>query len=604
MRRNTVRAATFVGRVSLAAVIAIVGSANDARACGGFFCQQVPINQAGEQIIFRQDGDMVTAVVLIQYVGTAEQFSWVVPAPGIPQVSLGSDLIFGPLDVATRPQFNLQYNGAPCIGFNPGGANQNASAPVNAVNANANSSGGVEILSQEAVGPFEVTVVSSDDPDALVAWLDTNGYVLTDRGRELIATYVAEECNFVAVRLQQDRGVGDIQPLIMRYQKPRPVVPIRLTAVAAQNDMGVLVWMLGSARAVPINYLHVDVNYTLLNWYSGSLAAYASYQSLVTFAMNQTGGQGFATDYAGDDLDVVSRLPNPAAYRSEIDRLRNLPLTSFYDQLYNNALFRRAKVLEVLRRRLPLPEGVQEFVYSSYALLSQIFADETLAAARVLILDDLTNDVVVPLESTLTVFDGMPYLTRLYTTLSADEMTLDPEFSFNPDLPGQALERQATLHQSCVNNQTQWALELGAGTGREGEVVIQGYGFPPFSAPPVNQLAFLQSARVGESGPPQIVQVNTFDVAIVGTPPPGTGNANTSTPSANINSMPPSGNGGVTANENTTLPNGNGVRVTVNRSPAPLLFRLCGTDLAVAGTILLTLTAWVVSHRRRRIPSK
>ena len=82
-----------------------------AAACGGLFCQVVPINQAGEQIIFRRDGDMVTAVVLIQYVGEAEDFSWVVPVPGIPDLSAGSDLVFAPLESTTRPQFVLETTG-------------------------------------------------------------------------------------------------------------------------------------------------------------------------------------------------------------------------------------------------------------------------------------------------------------------------------------------------------------------------------------------------------------------------------------------------------------------------------------------------------------
>lgn len=72
-------------------------------ACGGFFCQSVPINQAAEQIIFRQDGDDITAVVLIQYAGEAEDFSWVVPVPGIPELSTGSDVLFQSLEIATRP---------------------------------------------------------------------------------------------------------------------------------------------------------------------------------------------------------------------------------------------------------------------------------------------------------------------------------------------------------------------------------------------------------------------------------------------------------------------------------------------------------------------
>ncbi|HWN67269.1 MAG TPA: DUF2330 domain-containing protein, partial [Haliangium sp.] len=41
----------------------------------------------------------------------------------------------------------------------------------------------------------------------------------------------------------------------------------------------------------------------------------------------------------------------------------------------------------------------------------------------------------VPTRAAGQLFRDHPYLTRLFTTLSPDEMTRDPVFSFNPDLP-------------------------------------------------------------------------------------------------------------------------------------------------------------------------
>jgi len=64
------------------------------QACGGFFCTTVPINQAAEQIVFRQEEGKVTAMVRILYSGNAEDFSWVVPVPSIPEISLGANITF------------------------------------------------------------------------------------------------------------------------------------------------------------------------------------------------------------------------------------------------------------------------------------------------------------------------------------------------------------------------------------------------------------------------------------------------------------------------------------------------------------------------------
>ena len=111
------RIATLAGLTVTLGLLLVVAVPPVAKACGGFFCQAIPINQAGEQIIFRRDGDMITAVVLIQYAGEAEDFSWVVPVPGIPEITVGSDVVFQPLELATRPQFNLTIEGSSCDPF-------------------------------------------------------------------------------------------------------------------------------------------------------------------------------------------------------------------------------------------------------------------------------------------------------------------------------------------------------------------------------------------------------------------------------------------------------------------------------------------------------
>lgn len=50
-RRSTIVSCT------IATVAVSLAAAGTAIACGGFFCQLVPIDQAGEQIIFRRDGN-------------------------------------------------------------------------------------------------------------------------------------------------------------------------------------------------------------------------------------------------------------------------------------------------------------------------------------------------------------------------------------------------------------------------------------------------------------------------------------------------------------------------------------------------------------------
>lgn len=487
-----------------------------ALACGGFFCQQVPIDQAGEQIIFRRDGNTVTAVVLIQYAGDAEDFSWVLPVPGIPELATGSDLIFAPLELATRPIFNLEFTGEAC----PQRSSADGGGSFAPAAGEADDDSGVNILQTLSVGPFDVQIVTSEDAGAMARWLQDNDFDLTDRGIELIEPYVEERMNFVALKLRQDQGVGDIQPLILQYESDVPMIPIRLTAVAAQPDMGVIVWLLGESRAVPLNYLHVIPNYTRLNWYAGTNNAYASYQTQITAAMDEAGGQGFATDYAGRDLDILPQLPSVERLGDELIFLASIENDAeFIAALAGGFVFPQSNVQEILGRNLPLPEGEDEFVYQIPELLLNIFSTEQLDSARQAIIVELDTTVIDPLGETLAVFEGAPYMTRLFTTLSPEEMTVDPRFSFNPDLGDQALERNATLDVRCMNSTTRWSLTLGEGTGREGEVVIEGSGLPPFFTPPViEQDAIWRTETVGTSGQPDVVTQKQFTTAQVNGP--------------------------------------------------------------------------------------
>ena len=493
-----------------------------AEACGGFFCSATPINQTAEQIIFHKDGNNVTAIVMIQYQGPAEDFSWVVPVPGIPDLALSSSLLFSSFEPATRPQFNLDVERIGCpippIFFDAGGV------PLSPA-ADGGSAGGapqeVQVLQQLTVGPFDIQIVNSQNPDALAQWLVDNNYDLSDRGRDLIAPYVEMGMNFVALRLQKDSDVGDIQPLKMRYVTDRPMIPIKLTAVAAEPDMGIIVWLFGPARAVPLNFLHVEVNYARLNWFLGTFGGYSSYQQLVTEAMNEAGGQGFATDYAARDSSLREQLPDAATLREFLDERRaESDAARALVNLGRNLTFPQATMRSLFAAALPLPEGESLFAYGNANRLRALFSDAELEAARGSILDALKTSVLDPYEDSLTIFDGDPYITRMYTTLSPEEMTLDPVFSFNADLAGQQLARNAKLRINCLVEPPEWELELGEGTGRDGEIVLRGTGDQPFAVPEevTRQSAVKATQWLRESGQPEAVTTNTFGTVVVGDP--------------------------------------------------------------------------------------
>ena len=485
-------------------------------ACGGFFCQLTPINQAAEQIVFRQDGDQITAMVQIQFAGEAADFSWVVPVPSEPTFDVGSNTLFTDLELVTRPQFNLTTSGQSCpiddFGF--------PTATVSESVADSDGGdGGVIVESVQDVGGYVVTVISGDNAESISQWLIDNNYDLTETGEQLLAPYVEEQMKFVAVKLQQNRGLGSIQPLIMKYQSDKPEVPIRLTAVAALEDMGVLIWLLGDARAVPENFLHVTPNYTRLNWFAGTFNAYSSYQSLITDAMNEAGGQGFATDYAGRFPNLFESLTSTSDIQDQLNRLSGSPDVEFI--ALSQSFVNDTIVTDTLTTSLPLPADGSTFDYFDQRFLTSNYTSAELSAARAAVTAVIQSEVIAPLQRSLDVLNGDRYMTRLYTTLSADEMTLDPAFVFNADMGDQQLDRNANLDMQCIDDSNHWTLKLGEGTGRTDEVVIDTIGPIPFTAPAVDQDASFTIEETAAFGQPTVVTQRVFQVAGLGSP--GTG---------------------------------------------------------------------------------
>ena len=249
---------------------------------------------------------------------------------------------------------------------------------------------------------------------------------------------------------------------------------------------------------MPVNYRHVHLNEALIDWiFPGS-----NYDQVVTAAADEAGGQAFVTDFAGSS-EIMDRLVYPEG-GYDIDGLREIEAAELIDSLLIQGFPRDNQMRAILRRHLPmsqrvLEEGVLQVMFngdqaaydqaakngwllpdaeawfyggSMSAFAEYIEEDEYDLKA---LLDELEAVVVEPLRAAQELFDEYPYLTRLYTTLSAEEMTLDPMFDFNPDLPEVPRWRRAAGSIDCnlADGQpeyewTEWTLVLELADGRAG----------------------------------------------------------------------------------------------------------------------------------------
>ena len=162
---------------------------------------------------------------------------------------------------------------------------------------------------------------------------------------------------------------------------------------------------------------------------------------------------------------------------------------------------------------MPLPAGFDASVYFSAASLQLAFSAEELNTARSEFQTFIETGIIQPLSDSIALVPPGAYMTRLSTTLSPEEMTLDPAFVFNPSMADQSQDRNAVLDLSCTDNGTEWQLTLGEGTDRDGEVVAQGIseGFP-FIQPPelIQQPAVSLSEDTSADALPVTVARNSF----------------------------------------------------------------------------------------------
>ena len=313
--------------LATAAVAAAAAHASDARACGCFAQPSVatPVVQAGERILFAHEGDQVIAYIQIQYQGAADDFGWIVPLPSVPTLDVGTDELFKMLDGATLPQYRLTRNRQLCgggsssstgleggggCGFGDGSVETAAATDMGVAQASHDMAAGGIVVEQASIGPYDYAVLKADDESAMLQWLSDNRYFVPTGTDAAVMPYIHPGAYFLALKLRGGATTGDIAPIVLRYTSDLPMIPITLTQVGAVDNMGILVWVAGEARAIPHNYYHVVLD-DLPVWFDN----FSTYnQNLIDAVHEAPSKHGFITQYAGPSQLVWNRLDYPGRF--------------------------------------------------------------------------------------------------------------------------------------------------------------------------------------------------------------------------------------------------------------------------------------------------
>ncbi len=423
-----------------------------AEACGGTFCdnqQGTPVDQTGENILFVIDGAHVEAHIQIQYdpETDAEQFAWVVPLQALPTFSVGSDPLFTNVLAATVPTFQLNTQFEFCGGGDSNGSSGTGGLTGAPSDGDSGGTGGEEpnepeILHQETVGAFDIVVLQDDNVESLMTWLGDNGYTQDPAAEPIFQEYLDEQFLFAAFKLTHGAGVDQIHPVVLEFDTGEACIPLRLTKIAATEDMEVRSFFLGNARTVPKNYRHVLINLIKIDWLNlGNVAE--NYKDVITQAVDafKADGHAFVTEYAGPSSVVNDFGIYEPSWSAE--PFGAIAVTDVMDELQNQGLvdcfpgefcqYNHPLAQGLLAEFLPIPDGLED--YDFYGCLEcyegLINLDAWDGAAFQLAYN---SRIIDPGAHAVELLETWPYLTRLFTTISPGEMTEDPLFHQNPDL--------------------------------------------------------------------------------------------------------------------------------------------------------------------------
>ena len=575
---------TAMGLVGAATVIAGVSAPQTAEACGGCFSPPAPtvdqtVVQDAERVLFVRDEKTKKSIVWVEvrYSGLAKDFGWVLPVPKLPKVSVGSRSVFDALDAKMRMRYGMKgrppencrdpNEGCTQMRYNDGiypSAGGFADAGVQSAgdaSTTKNAEPTVEVLASGATGPYDYVVIKGNDAQAVYEWLTKRGYATPEKAVKIIASHVALGDLFVAVKLSNGQGVEAIRPIALEMDDAEACVPLRLTSIAAAQDMSVIVTIGGPGRAVVKNHLDVVPNplRMTLTEYSGNYVDCGALSDVydcrlpknmgqvISAAIDEAGGRAFVTEAAvnGNQLQQLSPLQTfdlgSLAALKDFDQLaKYLPQS----QLPINAEI--ADSLEPvlhLQKNFPgvepavmlaslkscgvywtMPNGPQSCSLSGGKLVLTHDQLKALPIDGMALAKAMKEGIIDPLFQVGTLLAESGMVTRLSMRISPEEMDRDPVFAYNLTLPVVAATRIVELNQVCPSGWYDY-------TGKSPQTTrlsINGLGSwlfvgnnaadPRFKDAPAAMAMFVQE----ESGAPIAIapgQSGVIDMAIAGAKP-------------------------------------------------------------------------------------
>lgn len=254
-----------------------------------------------------------------EYDGDPSEFVWILPVLGSEdvEVELSTDDFFQQLTSLTQVQLSGPFQsfggGGRSRGFAcGGGSDAGLSSPTQPE---------VTVYREDTVGPYETAVIGSEDPDALVTWLNEHDYLVSDDLLPVIDYYTRHGSNFLALRISPDAHQKRIQPVRVTCPVASDVLPLRMITAGVRSSVALELFVFGDGRYQAANFVNVEVDREAVT-YSRLTNTY-NYDALASEALTQRAGEVWLTEFADalqyEDFDPEVSDGEGGVYRAPDD---------------------------------------------------------------------------------------------------------------------------------------------------------------------------------------------------------------------------------------------------------------------------------------------
>jgi hypothetical protein len=233
--------------------------------------QGKPVVNADQTVVILWDAAKKTQHFIrkASFQSQADDFAFLIPTPTQPELEESGNDVFPFLQKLTEPE--VQRVQAPRGGGGCGCADY--AAPKAAGLANAN----VDVLERKQVAGFNAVVLAAESADALVEWLNENGYEFSPEAKAWAQPYIDGGWMITALKVAKDeeghadQGVA-ASALRLSFQTDRPLFPYR------EPDSG------ASAESLGINHRLLRIYCIAEAKYRGDLTEESRWTGKVAWA--------------------------------------------------------------------------------------------------------------------------------------------------------------------------------------------------------------------------------------------------------------------------------------------------------------------------------